>query len=108
MNRFLALKQECKRDGKNYIVSLTGGDCTQSLEGLTAGFEQAYIVTFNDRDDELVERQARRIACEDVAGRRDGKRLVVALFAHPASNVLSACMNRPQHPAPREGTPNLR
>jgi len=51
MNRFLALKQECKRDGANYIVSLTGGDCTQSLEGLTAGFEQAYIATFKDRDD---------------------------------------------------------
>ena len=51
MNRFLALKQQCKRDGKTYIVSLTGGDCTQSLEGLTSGFEQAYIVTFKDRDD---------------------------------------------------------
>jgi hypothetical protein len=51
MNRFLALKQECKRDGKNYIVSLVGGDCTQSLEGLTESFEQAYIVTFKDQDD---------------------------------------------------------
>jgi Stress responsive A/B Barrel Domain len=51
MNRFLALKQECKRDGNYYIVSLVGGDCTNSLEGLTEGFEQAYIVTFKDHDD---------------------------------------------------------
>jgi hypothetical protein len=51
MNRFLALKQECKRGGKNYIVSLVGGDCTKSMEGLTEGFEQAYIVTFKDQDD---------------------------------------------------------
>jgi stress responsive alpha/beta barrel protein len=51
MNRFLALKQECKRDGKNYIVSLIGGDCTESLEGLTGGFEQAFVVTFNNPDD---------------------------------------------------------
>jgi hypothetical protein len=51
MKRFLALKQECKRDGKNYIVSLIGGGCTESLEGLTSGFEQAFIVTFDDLDD---------------------------------------------------------
>jgi hypothetical protein len=51
MKRFLTLKQECERDGKNYIVSLVGGDCTGSLEGLTSGFEHAFIVTFNDTDD---------------------------------------------------------
>lgn len=51
MVRFLALKHECRRDGKNYIVSLVGGDCTKSLERLTDGFEQAFIVTFKDRSD---------------------------------------------------------
>lgn len=51
MKRFLALKQKCKRDGKNYIVSLVGGDCTKSLERLTDGFEQAFIVTFKNRSD---------------------------------------------------------
>jgi hypothetical protein len=49
--RFLALKQECKRAGENYIVSLIGGDCTESPEGLTAGFQQVFIVTFKDRGD---------------------------------------------------------
>jgi len=51
LKRFLALKEECKRDGANYVVSLVGGDCTQSLEGLTGGFEQAYVVTFKNEDD---------------------------------------------------------
>jgi hypothetical protein len=51
MKRFLALKQKCKRDGKNYVVSLVGGDCTKSLEKLTDGFEQAFIVTFKNRSD---------------------------------------------------------
>jgi hypothetical protein len=51
MKRFLALKHECMRNGQNYIVSLVGGDCTKSLEGLTQGFEQTYIVTFKDQDD---------------------------------------------------------
>lgn len=51
MKRFLALKQECRRDGENYIVDLVGGDCTGSLEGLTEGFEQAFVVTVKDRDD---------------------------------------------------------
>ena len=51
MIRFLALQQECKREGQNYIVSLTGGDTSASIEGLTAGFEQAYIVAFGNQDD---------------------------------------------------------
>jgi hypothetical protein len=51
MRRFLALKDDCKREGKTYIASLIGGDCAESLEGLTAGFEHAFIVSFNNRDD---------------------------------------------------------
>jgi len=51
MTRFLALKQECVRAGQSYIVSLVGGDCTASPEGLTAGFQQVFIVTFKDRGD---------------------------------------------------------
>ena len=51
LQRFLALKQDCKRDDRTYIECLIGGDCTGSLEGLTAGFEHAFIVTFKDRDD---------------------------------------------------------
>ena len=51
MKRFLALKKKCRRNGKNYVVSLVGGDCTKSLEGLTDGFEQAFIVTFKNRSD---------------------------------------------------------
>ena len=51
LNRFLALKQECKRDGKSYIDSLVGGDCTGSLEGLTRGFEHAFVATFSNIDD---------------------------------------------------------
>ncbi len=51
MNRFLALKHTSKRNGKNYIVSLIGGDCTKSQERLTQGFEQTFIVTFKNKDD---------------------------------------------------------
>ena len=51
MKRFLALKQKCKRNGKRYVVSLVGGDCTKSLDKLTDGFEQAFIVTFKNRSD---------------------------------------------------------
>lgn len=51
LSRFLALEHECKRAGENYIVSLIGGDCTRSLEGLTAGFEQVFVVTFESRGD---------------------------------------------------------
>ncbi|MCC2644243.1 MAG: Dabb family protein [Burkholderiales bacterium] len=51
MNKFLALKHECKKDGKNYIVSLEGGDCTGSLEKLTRGFEHSFIVTFKSQED---------------------------------------------------------
>ena len=51
LNRFLALKNDCKRDGRPYILSIVGGDCTQSLEGLTGGFEQAFIVSLANRDD---------------------------------------------------------
>ena len=39
------------RDSKPYVVSIGGGDCTRSLEGLTAGFEQAFIVIFSNRAD---------------------------------------------------------
>lgn len=48
---FLSLEHECARDGENYIVSLIGGDCTGSPEGLTAGFDHVFIVTFKDRED---------------------------------------------------------
>ncbi len=51
MRRFVALKDDCRREGNTYIASLIGGDCTESLEGLTAGFEHAFIVCFDDRDD---------------------------------------------------------
>jgi hypothetical protein len=51
VKRFLALKQKCKRNGKHYVVSLIGGDCNKSLEGLTDGFEQVFIVTFKNRSD---------------------------------------------------------
>ena len=51
IKRFLALKQKCKRNGKNYVVSLIGGDCTKSLDRLTDGFEHVFIVTFKNRGD---------------------------------------------------------
>jgi hypothetical protein len=51
LTRFLALRHECRREGKSYIDSLVGGDCSESLEGLTAGFEHAFVVSFNNRDD---------------------------------------------------------
>ena len=51
LRRFLDLKHECKREGREYIVSLVGGDCTQSAEGLTAGFDQVFVLTFDGRDD---------------------------------------------------------
>jgi hypothetical protein len=51
LSRFLALENECTRDGRPYILSIVGGDCTQSLEGLTGGFEQAFIVSLANRDD---------------------------------------------------------
>ncbi|HLX54144.1 MAG TPA: Dabb family protein [Aquella sp.] len=51
MNRFLALKEECKKDGKSYIISLIGGDCTKSQERLTSGFEHSFIATFKNQDD---------------------------------------------------------
>ena len=51
--RFLALRKECSRDDRNYIVDIIGGDCTGSIEGLTAGFEQVFIVTFENRTDYL-------------------------------------------------------
>ena len=53
LNRFLALKDDCKRDGRPYVLSIVGGDCTQSIEGLTGGFEQAFIVSLANRDDYL-------------------------------------------------------
>jgi|SRR6185437_5246111 len=51
MNRFLALKDKSKKNGKSYIVSLIGGDCTKSQEGLTRGFEHTFIITFKNQDD---------------------------------------------------------
>ncbi|WP_319435437.1 Dabb family protein [Mycobacterium sp. RTGN5] len=51
LNRFLALQDQCLRDGQRYVVSIVGGDCTRSLEGLTGGFEQVFIVTFSSRAD---------------------------------------------------------
>lgn len=51
MKRFLALKEESKKDGKSYIISLIGGDCTGSLERLTRDFEHSFIITFKNQDD---------------------------------------------------------
>ncbi len=50
--RFLALKQECKRSGKPYIISLDAG-LANSPEGADLGLTHGFLVTFkseNDRD----------------------------------------------------------
>jgi hypothetical protein len=51
IQRFLALKNTCKKDGKEYIVSIVAGDCSHSIEGLDQGFQHAFIVTFKNRQD---------------------------------------------------------
>ncbi|MBY0441698.1 MAG: Dabb family protein [Mycobacteriaceae bacterium] len=51
--KFLTLRKECERSGNDYIVDIVGGDCTGSIEGLTAGFEQVFIVEFKNKDDYL-------------------------------------------------------
>lgn len=48
--RFLALKQLCKRDGKPYIVSIETG-AQSSGEGVDQGLEQGFIVTFASEGD---------------------------------------------------------
>jgi len=50
--RFLALKHECKRNGKPYVVSIDVGGAN-SPEGADLGLTHAFLVTFkseNDRD----------------------------------------------------------
>jgi hypothetical protein len=51
LNRFLALKDDCTRDGRPYLLSVVGGGCTQSLEGLTGGYEQAFVITLANQGD---------------------------------------------------------
>jgi hypothetical protein len=51
LNKFLDLKNECKKDGKTYINSIVGGNCSNSIEGLDQGFHQAFIVTFGSQSD---------------------------------------------------------
>jgi hypothetical protein len=48
--RFLSLKDVAKRDGQNYIVSVTGGQAV-SKEGFDQQLEQAFIVTFKNTTD---------------------------------------------------------
>ena len=48
--RFLALKDLAKRNGKTYIVSITGGKAI-SKERFDQGLEQAFVVTFKNEAD---------------------------------------------------------
>lgn len=48
---FFALQHECKRNGQPYVLSVVGGECGGSWEGLNNGFEQLFIVTFKNADD---------------------------------------------------------
>ncbi|MBX5046254.1 Dabb family protein [Rhizobium lentis] len=48
--RFKALKDISTRNGKPYIISITGGDGI-SKEGFDQGFEQGFLVIFANRED---------------------------------------------------------
>ena len=48
--RFLALRQLCKRNGVPYIVSIETGT-QNSGEGADQGFQQAFVVTFKSEGD---------------------------------------------------------
>lgn len=48
--RFLFLKESTRADGNRYITSIETGS-QSSGEGLSAGFEQAFIVTFKSAGD---------------------------------------------------------
>ncbi|WP_082930510.1 Dabb family protein [Rhizobium bangladeshense] len=48
--RFKALKNTSMRNGKPYIMSITGGDGI-SKEGFDQGFEQGFLVIFASRED---------------------------------------------------------
>jgi hypothetical protein len=50
VQRFLALQQECMRDGKPYLQSIETGS-QNSHEGVAHGFEDAFIVTFKSEGD---------------------------------------------------------
>lgn len=50
IDKFVDLKNTALRDGKPYIVSIEAG-IQNSLEGLEAGFELGFIVTFNSEGD---------------------------------------------------------
>ena len=50
-DKFLDLKNECKRDGKTYIDSIIAGNCSNSVESLNQGFQHAFIVTFKNQSD---------------------------------------------------------
>lgn len=50
IDRFVGLKNSALRDGKPYIVSIEAG-IQNSFEGLEAGFELGFIVTFNSEGD---------------------------------------------------------
>ena len=49
-NRFLALKTNARRNGKNYILSIESG-LANSPEGADQGMTQGYIVTFKSAED---------------------------------------------------------
>ena len=48
--RFLALQQECRRNGSPYILSIETG-AQSSGEGIDGGFEQGFLVTFQSEGD---------------------------------------------------------
>ncbi|SMH29813.1 Stress responsive A/B Barrel Domain [Rathayibacter oskolensis] len=48
--RFVALGDECVRDGRPYIVSLETGQ-QQSTEGAGEGFDRAFVLTFASEGD---------------------------------------------------------
>lgn len=51
MRQFLALKHTSRKENKNYIVSIVGGDSSNSVEGLDQGFDHTFIVTFKSQED---------------------------------------------------------
>ncbi|KWU42984.1 hypothetical protein RHOSPDRAFT_35488 [Rhodotorula sp. JG-1b] len=46
---YLALAEQCKRDGQSYFT--VGGGANISQEGLSGTTEQAFVVTFPSRED---------------------------------------------------------
>lgn len=48
--RFMSMRNDAKRDGHAYIISVEYGD-QMSQEAFGLGFEQGYIVTFRSEDD---------------------------------------------------------